>query len=74
MDVADDTKSDTLALILIVLLLTVVVLILPLLGWMITDSRETNISARKTNKETKDALAEIQRIKRQIEKEQNDAK
>jgi len=46
-DVGNDSKSDTPALILIVILLIVILLFLPLLAWMYTDVRKMEIRVDK---------------------------
>jgi hypothetical protein len=46
-DVGNDSKSDTSALILIVILLIVILLFLPLLAWMYTDVRKMEIRVDK---------------------------
>ena len=46
-DVANDTKSDSLALVLIVILLIVVLVMIPLIAWMYTDVRRLEIQVEK---------------------------
>ena len=47
MDVGNDFKSDSVAIVLIVILLVVIMLFLPLLAWMYTDIRRIEIRVEK---------------------------
>ena len=45
--VGNDSESDSLAILLIVLLFAVILLFLPILGWMYTDIRKMEIRVEK---------------------------
>jgi len=46
-DMVDDNKSDSLAILLIVLLLVILLLIIPLIAWMYVDVRQMELRVNK---------------------------